>query len=422
MAGLAAAHLLKEAGFTVTIYEALPGRGMDSHSLLLDGGIVDAPLRVMNPSLWKNTLSLAAHVGVATFSVNTFMSCNWLQDQQLITWFKSQRTSWGNLPTAASLRFVNHETLTLIKGIFQLKSALKQFKNSPNQAMSLAEFASLHAFDPLFWYGTVLPVVNTICTCAPQHIAAWPAKPLLTFLEKLLDGEPLLRLHGGTPALVDALSRDIPIVSGSKVQQVHVEGNQVRVRNARGEQACYDYVVVATPTTQLDFLDQQAFASELAILKQFKFDQGELVIHRDERFMPRQRRDWTILNYSMDRQFNQQMFSIWINQIEPTLVGKPAVFQTWNPVFEPQPESVISTVKLTRAIVDRHTASWVQQLQQLQQQPERRVFFCGSWSCDGLPILESAVTSALWVAQQLGAPAAFVGKPPLMVNVAGLAR
>ena len=83
MAGLAAAHLLKEAGFTVTIYEALPGRGMDSHSLLLDGGIVDAPLRVMNPSLWKNTLSLAAHVGVATFSVNTFMSCNWLQDQQL---------------------------------------------------------------------------------------------------------------------------------------------------------------------------------------------------------------------------------------------------------------------------------------------------------------------------------------------------
>ena len=181
-------------------------------------------------------------------------------------------------------------------------------------------------------------------------------------------------------------------------------------------------MVVATPTTQLDFLDQQAFAPELAILKQFKFDQGELVIHRDERFMPRQRRDWTILNYSMDRQFNQQMFSIWINQIEPTLVGKPAVFQTWNPVFEPQPESVISTVKLTRAIVDRHTASLVQQLQQLQQQPERRVFFCGSWSCDGLPILESAVTSALWVAQQLGAPAAFVGKPPLMVNVAGLAR
>lgn len=426
MAGLAAARLMKDAGFDVTIYEALSGRGMDSHTLMLDGGIVDAPLRVMNPSLWRNTLALASHMQVPVFRVNTFMSCNWLEGQAgdspyLTPWSKSQRTRLANLPTIASLRFMNRDTLKLVKGVFQLKKALKQFKYSPHQDMSLAEFANLHQFDPLFWYGTVLPVVNTICTCEPQHIARWPAKPLLDFLEKLLDGEPLLRMQGGTPALVDALIKDIRSISGAKVQQVQQQGQQVRVRNARGEQGLYDYVIVATPTTQLDFVDEQQFASELKILRQFQFDSGELVIHRDTRFMPVRQKDWTVLNYSMNRQFNQQMFSIWINAIEPTLVGKPPVFQTWNPVFEPKPELVISRVKLTRAIVDQHTTQLVRQLQQLQQQPDQRVFFCGSWSCEGLPILESAVTSAIWVAQQLGVAAPFAGKAPLMVAVHGLA-
>lgn len=427
MAGLAAARLMNDAGFKVTIYEALTGRGMDSHSLRLDGGIVDAPLRVMNPSLWRNTLALARHLQVPVFQVNTFMSCNWLDGQadhcpHLTPWFKSQRTRLGNLPTAASLRFINRDTLKLVKGLFQFKIALRQFKHSAHQDMSLAEFANLHQFDPLFWYGTVLPVVNTICTCEPQHIARWPAKPLLAFLEKLLDGEPLLRLHGGTPALVDALIKDIPSISGAQVQQVQQQGQQVRVRNARGEQGLYDYVIVATPTTQLDFVDAQQFAPELKILRQFQFASGELVIHRDTRFMPVQQKDWTVLNYSMNRQFNQQMFSIWINAIEPTLLGKPPVFQTWNPVFEPKPELVLSRVRLTRAIVDQHTSALVRQLQQLQQQPDQRVFFCGSWSCDGLPILESAVSSAMWVAQQLGVHAPFAAKAPLMRKPVALAR
>ncbi len=63
MAGLAAARILKDAGHNITIFEALPGRGMDSHSTEFEGGIIDAPLRVMNPHLWKNTLSLGCSFG-----------------------------------------------------------------------------------------------------------------------------------------------------------------------------------------------------------------------------------------------------------------------------------------------------------------------------------------------------------------------
>lgn len=425
MAGLAAARLMHNAGYPVTIYEALSGRGMDSHTLAVDGGIVDAPLRVMNPTLWQNTLALATHLGISTYPVRTYMSCNWLtqdhlHNHRLKTWFKSQRTLLGNLPTTASFRFINQQNVRLVKGFFQLKYALQQFKQHPHQDMSLADFANQYQFDALFWYGAVLPVINTICTCDINHIARWPAKPLLTFLEKLLQGEPLLRLQGGTPALVTALSQNIPIISGSKVTIVQPQAQQVLVKNARGEQGYYDYVIVATPTTHLDFLPPDVFADELKLLKQFRFDQGELVIHRDNRFMPQLRQDWTVLNYAMNQQFTQQMFTIWINQLEPSLVDQAPVFQTWNPVFPIQPDTVLSSVKLTRAIVDQHTAKLVQQLNTLHAQSERQVFFCGSWSCDGLPILESAVTSALAVAERLGVNANFKGKSPIICPAQGL--
>lgn len=423
MAGLTAARLMHDAGYAATIYEALAGRGMDSHSLYVDGGIIDAPLRVMNASLWQNTLALAAYTGVPTFKVRTYISCSWLEpNHALTTWFKSQRSRVGNLPTAAGLKFFNQQNVKLLKGYLQLKTALKKFKTSPHQDMSLAQFHAQHAFEPLFWYGTLLPVIHTICTCKPVQIANWPAKPLLQFVEKLLKGDALLRLQGGTPALVDALTRDIHIQSGAKVTRVEYQGQQVLVENEQHEQALYDYVIVATPTSQLGFLNTQQFQAELELLQQFEVDQGELVIHRDQRFMPKHRADWTVLNYAMDKGFSQSMFTIWINAIEPSLVGKPAVFQTWNPLFEPDAAQVVSRVKLSRAVVNANTARLVAQVKHMQRNPARRVFFCGSWLCDGLPILESAVTSAMWVTKQLGVHAPFVGLPPLQVHADGLPR
>ncbi len=71
---------------------------MDSHSIEFDGGIIDAPLRVMNPHLWKNTLSLAAHLGIKTFPVRTYMSCSWLFEDRTETWLTTSRSRIGNFP------------------------------------------------------------------------------------------------------------------------------------------------------------------------------------------------------------------------------------------------------------------------------------------------------------------------------------
>ncbi len=78
-----------------------------------------------------------------------------------------------------------------------------------------------------------------------------------------------------------------------------------------------------------------------------------------------------------------------------------ASIQTWRPVTPIDPKKIISTVTLTRAVVDWKTVALNKELQQRHHQDNRKVFFCGSWSCDGLPILESAVTSAMHIAEIL---------------------
>ena len=413
MAGLATARILKDAGHNITIFEALTGRGMDSHSTEFEGGLIDAPLRVMNPHLWKNTLSLATYLGIKTYPVRTYMACSWLFEDRTETWLTTTRSRIGNFPIINNRKGLQQYGWRLVKGMLQLKTAIAKFFKSKDQDITLAEFINQHDIEEVFWHGAVMPVLYSICTCNPKTIGEWPAKPLLIFLRQLTDGDALLRIQGGTPALVDKLIENINIQSGSAISKVTEQGDKVLVENNKGEQQLFDRVVVATPTTKIEeFLDPVQFADDLALLKQFRFEQGQLVIHTDPSVMPPKRKDWSVLSYMMDRKFTRQQFTVWLNSVEPSLVGKNAVFQTWQPVTEIDPKKVISTVTLTRAVVDSQTVALNKELQQRHKSANRKVFFCGSWSCDGLPILESAVTSAMHIAEIFGAPLPFVGLKP----------
>ncbi|MFN3714100.1 MAG: NAD(P)-binding protein [Alcanivoracaceae bacterium] len=395
MAGLAAAHGCRQQGWTVALFEAQPAHGMNAHALQVEGGVVDVPLRVMNPTAWSSVLSLAAEVGVSTFPVRTYVSCSW-PDQQ--TWFRSARIPWLGWPTVGSWRYLNRRSLTLARGLHHLARVSRMAESMPEQ-MTMAECLEREGFDPLFWRGLVLPLLTTICTCDETHLMTWPARQLLLLLQQILHGDGLVRLQGGTTALVDGLTRGLPRISGSAVQQVIEREHGVEVRNGRGEGGLYDRAIIATQANQLDFLEGERYQSEKQILSGVRFDSGELVVHRDQRFMPGHRRDWTALNFRIEPDLSSVMFTVWVNPVEPTLVQAEPVFQTWNPRFEPR--SVLARIPLQRAVTHAGTAAIHRQLVLWHQQPGRRIFYCGSWAHDGVPLLESAVRSGQSVVECL---------------------
>lgn len=407
MAGLAAAYRARCAGHNVTVFETHNSHGMDAHRLNVNGGMVDVPLRVMSPESWPSLLALAKEVGVGTFNVQTHTTCSWTNRH---TWFRSGEVPLLGWPFIGSWRYLNRRALRMGLGIWQLRRLTRQLEHRSNNATlndaTLADILQQHNFDPLFWRGLVLPILTTICTCEEKHLLNWPAAQLLSLLNGILHSSQLCRLEGGTSALVQALAKGLPLHSGSPVVQVKTAGQGVKVYNEHGDGGVFDRVIVATQANQLSFLDDPQFGAEREILQSIGFDSGELWVHQDSRFMPLKQQDWTALNFQLDKALTKPMFTVWVNRIEPTLTDSAPVFQTWNPLFEPEPDTVLARIPLQRAVVTPGTAQVHKALNQWHCQSGRQVFFCGSWACEGVPLLESAVRSANAVVDIINQPVA----------------
>lgn len=390
ISGLSAAHACRQAGWKVTLFEKESGHGMAAHTLAVDGGLVDVPLRVMGAASWHRVLSLASQLGVETFPVDVYTSCSW-QDQQ--TWFRSSRMPLTQWPMIGSWRFLGHRSLRLGLGLVQL-ARLTRLANDRTPAITLGELLDESPVDTLFWRGLILPILKTICTCDEPHLLAWPAAQLLSLLHGILHNDDLMRLRGGTGALANALADGIPTISGSPVSRLRLNRQSISVYNQRGDGGRFDRVILATQANQLDFLADGPFAQERQTLADVPYVQGELLVHRDRRFMPADKRDWTALNFQMDPALETSMFTVWVNAVEPSLTGKTPVFQTWSPLFEPDPDAVLARIPMQRAVVTSGTAGILDQLRQWHGQTNRRLFYCGSWAHEGVPLLESGVRSA----------------------------
>lgn len=400
MAGLTAAWLCQRQGHEVSVYEAQNGRGMDAHAALFEGTRIDIPLRIMQAKAWSSVLELAAAVGVETYPVSIHVSCSWLDRR---TWLRSGTMQWFGKERLAvgSWRHYHLKSLRVLYGLRKLERFTQRLAREDQPGLTIAQAMEREGFDPLFWRGLLLPLLSTICTCRSEYILGWPARQLLLLTQTVAHERPLLRLRGGTKALVDRLVQGLRFYSGSPVTHLAQSEGKILLSNARGERGLYDRVIVATQANQTGFLDPASFPRERAVLERFVFDRGELLVHNDESLMPEKRSDWTALNYSMDRSFERSMFTIWVNAVEPNLAGARPVFQTWNPLVAPDPALTLQRIPLQRAIVNEGSIAAQQQLELLHQEAGRRVFFCGSWAAPGVPLLESAVRSALAVAEQI---------------------
>ncbi len=427
LAGLSAGYFCAKAGHQVTIFEAQPTRGMDAHGISIDGGaagqgILDVPLRVMSVPGWKSVLELCRLLDVPTFEVKARVTMSWLDRKP---WFPSSHFQLGplSIPKASTFKYLNLPSILIGKHLLRLyqEPLLREqmpkwsfyglpfhltsmFLNSDlpsDQDQTIREFFESRNYHPLFWKGFLLPLLSTITTCRQEFLLDYPARALLEIVCGIIFGPRLRRIQGGTKTLVDQLSKGLTFKSGSPVVRMIEESHGVSVTNEKGETVVCDQVIFATQANQIPWIKTQ-YPSEWDILNSMVFDQGELLVHRDERVMPSQRSDWTTLSYQMDRDLNRSMFSVWTNPIEPSLSKHSPVFQSWNPLWEIPSDKVISRTAFERAVVTTKTAGALKDLQAIMFQPGRKVFFCGSWSYPGVPLLESAVLSAARIAQHLG--------------------
>ena len=402
IAGLTSGWLCREAGAEVTILEAHANRGMDSLTEVLnvEGGVsghVDVPLRVMSPHAWPTVLKLCEKLGVKTFEVDTQVTCSWINSR---TWFRSSKIQIGSkiYPWAPLNYLLRPETYRILLGFIRL---LKSDPKQLDSGLTLKDFSKHHHVDPLFWKGLLYPLLINICTSSEKSIDEWPASQILNLLQKIVFGARLRRFQGGTKALAEKLGEGLNWQNGIRVEKLMEKSTGIFLHSQKMRFGPFDYVICAVQANQLNFMPEQ-YSSESKLLNSFPYDSGTLWVHKDIRFMPERKQDWTPLHYQMNKDFSQSMFSVWVNPIEPTISNHEPVLQTWNPIFEPKPERVIVSVPMERAVVNQSNHYLLEELDLLHKLPSRKVFFCGSYAAPGVPLLESAVHSAIKVVCHLG--------------------
>ena len=92
------------------------------------------------------------------------------------------------------------------------------------------------------------------------------------------------------------------------------------------------------------------------------------------------------------------MTSLWVNRVYKALRRREPLLQTVHLEMDPEPSKVLSTARLQRPVVDLDSQKALGRLETLHQEPDRRLWFCGSYAGSGIPLLESAAASAVNVA------------------------
>ncbi len=393
---------------------------------------VDVPIRVFYAGYYPSLVRLYAELGVATEAVSYassfhdadgalyFRYRNWLLGGASYSWVAPQDllSRRARRIVAGALRFRREAPAALARGALA--------------GRTIGEFVRRAGHDEAFVRGLLLPAIATVCTCSYEDALNFPAAVIVEYLVRGLTREPVRRAVQGADEVARRLSEGIArrgeVCLGRGLAGVRrdgvggdeppdASGGAVVLRLQDGALARFDHVVLATQANQALALLEDASVAERRMLAGFSYRPIEVVMHRDAHLMPARRRDWSAVNLLVTPEGAQPQSTIWVNAVQPALKamsagapnGEAPILQTVHPLRAPRDETVISTARFERPVVDAASERALASLATLHAEPGRRVWFCGSYAQPGIPLLESAVGSAEVAVRALAAAWAGAG-------------
>ena len=171
--------------------------------------------------------------------------------------------------------------------------------------MTLGEYLADRRFGPAFRDHFLIPITAAVWSTAPGRTLEYPVDYLLRFLDNhgligvgrrapVADGDGRLAHVRGPRS--SRRSRRAPSVSGDPVAAVTRDEAGATVRTAGGARERFDAVVVATHADDALALLGDADAAERPALGGFEYNRNQVVLHTDERVMPRRRDAWSSWN------------------------------------------------------------------------------------------------------------------------------
>lgn len=406
LAGLAATWMVGRRA-RVTVYEAHETPGMGAHSVCLDrdgaGPVVDVPLRVFTPAYYPTLLELYREAGVRVDPVDYAASFSRLGGETYFL-YRNARIGSRSIPWLSPSEFLRAESRVIAREVVRLhRKGPADLAGGRLAGRTLGEYLESEHYHPRFIDGFLLPAYASVCTCSTETVRAYPADVIVGYFCSGVATLGVMRAVGGSEDVIRRLLAPAwKVRTGTAVRSIAPDADGVAVTDGSGDVERYDHVILAAPADRAAELVQGDDPLR-GVLARVPHESSRVVVHRDARLAPRDRASWRPVNFIVSDDHAAPMATIWLNRVQDGLEGRPAVFQSWNPVVEPDPALVITEAEVSRPVVTLGTRDVPERLAGLQDDPGRRIWPVGSYAGEGIPLLEAAAASSARVAALLGA-------------------
>jgi predicted NAD/FAD-binding protein len=405
IAGLSAAYLLKDK-YRVTVFESQTRAGMGVHSVdYVSNGItrrIDIPLRIFCRGYYENLLALYRHIGVEI--VTSDHSGIFADDAgHVLLHYGNIRWGGSQISHLKGRSWLRPAAWTLGLQSRQFFARAKRDASQPDLAdMSFGEYL-LHAEAGRAFVDTVLlPMLSVTCTCDYQAVRDYPADIMLEYLTCGIHEIGIMSAAKGVEDIVPRMLVDVELRTNSPIATIEPDGQQLRVTTQAGAKQHFDQVVIAAQAQQAAAM-LSGFDDRKTLLHRIPFERSTMSVHTDQQILPAPATGLSPVSYHVPPESNRAEVSVDLTKAIARLSGQETVFQTWNPMRRISPNRELARVDFTRPTVTRDSREAVRALRKSQNRPGNRLWLCGSYMAEKIPLLEAAVDSSVTVAEQLGA-------------------
>ncbi|MBD0901011.1 MULTISPECIES: NAD(P)/FAD-dependent oxidoreductase [Klebsiella] len=305
----------------------------------------------------------------------------------------------------------------LVKPAFWgLLTEIVRFNRQAKQALAgafdpgatLQTFLERHRFSPFFARHYILPMGAAIWSSSLQEMRRFPLALFLRFFENhgLLDIRQRPQWYvvpGGSREYVRALLAQrgdrLRLRLNAPVQNVIRRQEGVTLQLASGEQH-FDQAIFACHSAQALAMLADPASAEREILGDIGWQQNEVVLHSDPRWLPTRKRAWASWNYRLSEQDQASACVTYnMNILQGLPADAPLFCVTLNPPTPVDPRFVWKRMVYEHPLFNPQ--SWSAQMRREEINGRQRSWFCGAYWYNGFH--EDGVRSALDVVNGIAA-------------------
>ncbi|MBN9229235.1 MAG: FAD-dependent oxidoreductase [Legionella sp.] len=354
ISGLTSAYLLSKS-HDVSLFEANDYLGGHTHTISVTTEEseynIDTGFIVFNKRTYPNFCKLLEELNVPIQPSE--MSFSYRSDHRGLEY------CGHSLNTLFSDRrnLVNKDFYRLLKDIISFNTHAKKFlAQTDDLTVTIHEFIRKHHYSEQFTECYLIPMMAAIWSKNREDALNCSALFIFNFyhnhgLLEIFNRPTWYVIKQGSKNYIAPMLERLKdqVYLNSKVERIIREEGKVKIIT-RGQEQIFDAVICATHSDQTLAMLDKPTAEEMNILSAIKYTNNEVVLHKDKKVMPKNRKAWASWNY-LDNQNNEATLTYYMNRLQ-SIHTHHDFFVSMNLTHEIDQEKIIQSFQYAHPCLD----------------------------------------------------------------------